>query len=177
MAVEGFHLKGAGIALGPDGSALPAFLLCISSSQRCGLLAPLGLSHVTGTRAVCRIPRGSTIPLLGCYCPDHPARFRAGVGSAAAPLAPFLRPDLVGCNLSIKGVLLFSRSVVSSSLQLHELQHTRLPGPSPTPGACSNSCPDRASDAIQPSCSLSSPSRRPLGSLHRLASFEDLSGF
>jgi len=38
-------------------------------------------------------------------------------------------------------LLLFSCSVVSSSLWLHELQHTRLLCPSPTPGACSNSCP------------------------------------
>ena len=35
----------------------------------------------------------------------------------------------------------FSRSVVSESLQPHELQHARLPCPSPTPRACSNSCP------------------------------------
>ena len=35
----------------------------------------------------------------------------------------------------------FSRSVVSDSLQPHGLQHTRLPCPSPTPGACSNSSP------------------------------------
>ena len=35
----------------------------------------------------------------------------------------------------------FSRSVMSDSLQPHGLQHTRLPCPSPTPGACSNSCP------------------------------------
>ena len=35
----------------------------------------------------------------------------------------------------------FSHSVVSNSLQPHELQHTRLPCPSPTPKACSNSCP------------------------------------
>ena len=34
----------------------------------------------------------------------------------------------------------FSRSVVSHSLQPQWLQHTRLPCPSPTPGACSNSC-------------------------------------
>ena len=34
-----------------------------------------------------------------------------------------------------------SRSVVSDSLWCHGLQHTRLPCPSPTPGACSNSCP------------------------------------
>ena len=35
----------------------------------------------------------------------------------------------------------FSCSVVSDSLQPHGLQHTRLPCPSPTPGAYSNSCP------------------------------------
>ena len=35
----------------------------------------------------------------------------------------------------------FSRSVVSSSLQPHGLWHARLPCPSSTPRACSNSCP------------------------------------
>ena len=35
----------------------------------------------------------------------------------------------------------FSCSVVSDSLWSHGLQHARLPCPSPTPGACSNSCP------------------------------------
>ena len=35
----------------------------------------------------------------------------------------------------------FSSSVVSNSLWLHGLQHTRPPCPSPTPGAYSNSCP------------------------------------
>ena len=35
----------------------------------------------------------------------------------------------------------FSHSVVSNSLQSHELQHTMLPCSSPTPRACSNSCP------------------------------------
>ena len=34
-----------------------------------------------------------------------------------------------------------SCSVMSNSLQPHGLQHTRLPCPSPTPGACSNSHP------------------------------------
>ena len=37
--------------------------------------------------------------------------------------------------------LFFSRLVMSDSLQPHGLQHARLPCPSPTPGACSNSCP------------------------------------
>ena len=35
----------------------------------------------------------------------------------------------------------FSHSVVSDSLRHHRLQPARLPCPSPTPGACSNSCP------------------------------------
>ena len=34
-----------------------------------------------------------------------------------------------------------SRSVMSNSLPPHGLQHARLTCPSPTPGACSNSCP------------------------------------
>ena len=35
----------------------------------------------------------------------------------------------------------FSHSVLSNSLRPHELQHARLPCPSPTPGVYSNSCP------------------------------------
>ena len=38
-------------------------------------------------------------------------------------------------------LLLFSHSVMSDSLQPHGLQHTRLYCPSPSPRACSNSCP------------------------------------
>ena len=39
------------------------------------------------------------------------------------------------------GSVRFSCSVVSDSLGRHGLQHARLPCPSPTPGAYSNSCP------------------------------------
>ena len=42
----------------------------------------------------------------------------------------------VGCHC-----LLHSCSVMSNSLQPHELQHARPPCPSPTPGIYSNSCP------------------------------------
>ena len=35
----------------------------------------------------------------------------------------------------------FSHSVMSDTLRPQELQYTRLPCPSPTPRACSNSCP------------------------------------
>ena len=38
-------------------------------------------------------------------------------------------------------LLLFSCSVMSDSLQPHELQHARLPCPSLSPRACPNSCP------------------------------------
>ena len=38
-------------------------------------------------------------------------------------------------------LLLFHYSVVSDSLWPHGLQHARLPRPSPSPRACSNSCP------------------------------------
>ena len=37
--------------------------------------------------------------------------------------------------------LFYSCSVMSNCLQLHQPQHTRLLCPSPSPGACSNSCP------------------------------------
>ena len=43
---------------------------------------------------------------------------------------------------NIKSIIwLFSHSVMSNSLWLHELQHPRLPYPSPSPGVGSNSCP------------------------------------
>ena len=46
---------------------------------------------------------------------------------------------LQGYSISLS--VQFGCSVVSDSLQPHGLQHARLPGPSPTPGVYSNSCP------------------------------------
>ena len=43
-------------------------------------------------------------------------------------------------HLSVNSVSSVTQSCLDS-LQPHGLQHTRLPSPSPTPGACSNSCP------------------------------------
>ena len=45
----------------------------------------------------------------------------------------------------------FSRSDMSDYLQPHGLQHSRLPCPSPTPGAHSNSCPI---ESVMPSSHL-----------------------
>ena len=46
-----------------------------------------------------------------------------------------LIPDVLGFHSQ------FSHSILTDSLQSHGLQHARLPCPSPTPGAYSNSCP------------------------------------
>ena len=81
-------------------------------------------------------------------------------------------------------MLLFSCSIVSDCLQPHGLQHTRLPCPSPFPGACSNSCPlsqwchPTVSSSIIPfSCLQSFPA---LGSFFfnwRLITLQYFSGF
>ena len=47
---------------------------------------------------------------------------------------------LIQTDIDISSVQ-FSRTVVSNFLQPHGPQHARIPCPSPTPGACSNSCP------------------------------------
>ena len=54
--------------------------------------------------------------------------------------APWLAFGLKS-SLNIINSVQFSGSVVSNSMQPRGLQHARLPCPSPTPGACSNSCP------------------------------------
>ena len=46
-----------------------------------------------------------------------------------------------GISTVTSSVSQFSHSGVSNFLQRHGLEHTRLPCPSTTPGACSNSCP------------------------------------
>ena len=51
------------------------------------------------------------------------------------------KEDAVHIYNEILVLLLFSCSVVSDSLRPHGLQHARLPCPSPSPRACSNSCP------------------------------------
>ena len=55
-------------------------------------------------------------------------------------------------------LLLFSRPVMSDSLQPYGLRHTRLRSPSPSPRVCPSPCPF-VGDAIQPyPLSPSSPS-------------------
>ena len=49
--------------------------------------------------------------------------------------------DIYFIIINYSFLLLFNRSVMSDSLRPRGLQHARLPCPSPSPGACSNSCP------------------------------------
>ena len=59
-----------------------------------------------------------------------------GWESLLISLPPTLR-RLISKNGSVQ----FSHSVQSDSLWTHGLQHSRVPSPSPTPGAYTNSCP------------------------------------
>ena len=54
------------------------------------------------------------------------------------PVFQFIKKQI---SASILAQVQFSRSVVSDSLRPHELQHTRPPCPSPTPGVYPNPCP------------------------------------
>ena len=85
------------------------------------------------------------------------------------------------CILPFSWKLLFSHSVMSDSLQPHGLQHASLPCPSPSPEACSNSCPLNQwtwFNVLSPSHPLSSPSPPAFSlSLHqRLFSMSQLFG-
>ena len=47
----------------------------------------------------------------------------------------------VTCSGILRASVVAVQELMSDSLQLHELEHTRLPCPSLSPGACSDSCP------------------------------------
>ena len=68
----------------------------------------------------------------------------------------FLLQILKISDWKAEGSVLFSGSVLSDSLRPHQLQHTRPPCPSPTPGLYSNPCP--LSRWCHPTLSSSSPS-------------------
>ena len=75
----------------------------------------------------------------------------------------YIFPFLLCFSFSFLSSVQFSHSVMSDCLQPHESQHTRPLCPSPTPGVHPDSCPSSqwchpASDAIQPSHPLLSPS-------------------
>ena len=80
-------------------------------------------------RILLRSVSPNSLPFSGCAGAAAPA----DCGEDQALCSHFLILTLL--------LLPFSRSVVSDSLRPRGLQHARPPCPSPTPGACSNSCP------------------------------------
>ena len=71
--------------------------------------------------------------------PGYPPKAEIKPVSLASPALAgrFFTTSTTGKTSSVQ----FSRSVVSDSLRPHEQQHARPPCPSPSPRACSNSCP------------------------------------
>ena len=91
-----------------------------------------------------------TLPLTSFIFPEHISRLEKlpysftliAMSRILYMLSNFSNEKLeLGRYLGSILLLLFSCSVMSDSLLLHRLQHTRFPCPPPSPGAYSNSCP------------------------------------
>ena len=133
-------------------------------SHDAGLLLPLPLTQIYMPPTLSTLPY-SARQLLSCPCtvsvpllqpmahgtePQQPLGHNC-IRCLSNP-TPFPRPNLLNLfGLSVQynapphpsslSSVQFSRSVMSDSLRPHELQHTRLPCPSPTPGVHSDSRP------------------------------------
>ena len=79
----------------------------------------------------------SKIKVSQDYIVSGSSRGESSPSSASRGQQHSLAHDPFFVSLSVQ----FRHSVVSDSLQPQGLQHARLPCPSPTPGAYSNSCP------------------------------------
>ena len=80
----------------------------------------------------------------------HPYDFCNLICLSVSPISKYIHIGGQGCNIEILEtwlsqphilLLLFSHSFTFDYVQLHGLQHARLPCPSSSPGDCSNSCP------------------------------------
>ena len=113
--------------------SMPGFLPCLSPSPRvCSNSCLLSWwCHPTISSSV--------IPFASCL-QSFPA-------SGSFPVSQFYTSGGQSIGASASASVLpmnsvqFRCSVMSNSLRFHGLQHTRLPCPSPTPGAYANSCP------------------------------------
>ena len=90
-------------------------------------------------------PTARVIPRWGHVTRAEPIRifpwdWYTGPGRKKLCLSVWLLDGFLKIHLSFSSVQ-FNCSVVSYYVQPHGLQHTRPPCPSPTPRACSNSCP------------------------------------
>ena len=116
---------------------------------------PLMSSHVIKCQLTCQSHIHSVPALIA-----HTWKLSHSSLAVSLNVCPLLRPWA-----SVEWRLLSICSVASESLWLHGLPHTRLPCPSPTPGACSNSgplsqwCHSTVSSSVIPvsSCAQSFP--------------------
>ena len=139
-------------------------LVCLTSVRAEVLFDSLLYFHLTARRFLQNLPlhwvgralltgqRGQEWSALQ-FCGDKCHWYCRGRGGFVFFFGP--SPPRQGWAVSIQ----FIRSVVSDSLRTRGLQYARLPCPSPTPWASSNSF--WVGDAIQPSHPLSSPSPLP----------------
>ena len=100
---------------------------------------PMILSPLTPTPLTCEACRSFSVKYHCLWAGHLTSPEACSSGRRLLPCSRGTELD-VFCDFSFY-LFLFSCSVVSSSLQPHGLQHTRLPCPSPSPGVCSNSCP------------------------------------
>ena len=108
-----------------------------------GLRASLPALPTHATRLL-QLPWGVPCPVLGT------GSFKFFLYKApVTPLLHLPQTPVAEAQVQVKKrSVQFSCSVMSDSLRPHGLQHARLPCPTPTPGAYSNSCP---SSSVMPS--------------------------
>ena len=133
-----------------EGSILVQLVIAENKCLSIGLGCVCVLSHVWWLFVIWTVARQSPLSMEfsrqeywnGLPFPftgDLPNLGIKSVSSASPALAG--RFFTTGTTWEAQIRLLFSRSVVSNSLWSPGQQHTRLPCPSPSPWACSNSCP------------------------------------
>ena len=117
--------------------------------QRSRDLSPHGPQGLTASPAH-PCDQAAAAPLAGPTPVLSMGRFKFFLSKA--PVTPLLllpQTPVAEAQVQVKKrSVQFSCSVMSDSLRPHGLQHARLPCPTPTPGAYSNSCP---SSSVMPS--------------------------
>ena len=118
-------------------SSVIPFSSCLQSCPASGSF-PMSQFFAWGVQSIGVSASASVLPM------NIQDWFPLGLTALISLLSKGLSRDPLVSILCLSGIfnsVQFSRSVMSDSLRPHESQHTRLPCPSPTPGAYSNSCP------------------------------------
>ena len=127
-------------------SSPPRFRACPDLRDTKLLPVPQTTPHSTWYLAIHYPPHQLGLSLhhwLTSLCPPVSEKFHFSQNTFPKPSPIAMVPGILYfsyCNYYYL-LLLFSCSIVPSSLRPHGLQHTRPPCPSPFPRACSNSCP------------------------------------